>query len=314
MAGIVSWTMPVCVVADTAGSGVAYTTFNEGLGRALRYGANGPDVLERLRWLRDGFGPLVAAAVRGGPPVELRRIFAEAVQMGDECHNRNKAATSLLFRELAPQLVESGRPSAEIAAGLRFMAGNDHFALNFSMAAGKLAGDAASGVAGSTVVTTMARNGTEFGIRVSGLGPRWFTGPAQMVEGLYFTGYGPADANPDIGDSAITETTGLGAFAIAAAPAIVQFVGGTPADALRHTETMYEITVAEHEAYRVPILDFRGTPVGIDVRRVLRTGILPVINTGIAHREPGIGQVGAGIVHPPAACFVAAGRELARSE
>jgi hypothetical protein len=181
------------------------------------------------------------------------------------------------------------------------------------MLAGKLAGDAASGVAGSSLVTTMARNGTEFGIRVSGLGGRWFSGPCQTVDGLYFAGFGPADANPDIGDSAITETTGLGGCAVAAAPAIVQFIGGTPADALAHTQAMYEVTVAEHEAYQIPILDFRGTPLGFDVLRVLRTGILPVINTGIAHREPGIGQVGAGVVHPPAEAFIAAGRALAAS-
>ena len=311
MAGITTWSMPLCVVADAAGDGAVYSAFNEGLGRALRYGANGPDVLDRLRWFRDVFGPLVAAALRGGEPIELRPLFAEAIQMGDEYHNRNKALTSLLFRRLAPRLATAGWPSDQAAAALAFIAGNDHFGLNFSMLAGKLAGDAASGVAGSTMVTTMARNGTEFGIRVSGLGGRWFTGPSQIVEGLYFAGYGPADANPDIGDSAITETTGLGAFAMAAAPAIVQFMGGTPADALRHTQTMYEITVTEHDAYRVPILDFRGTPLGIDVRRVLRTGILPVINTGIAHREPGIGQVGAGLVHPPAECFVAAGRAFA---
>jgi hypothetical protein len=230
--------------------------------------------------------------------------------MGDECHNRNKAATSLLFRELAPRLVESGQPSALVAQVLRFVAGNDHFALNLSMAAGKLAAAAATDVPGSTLVTTMARNGTDFGIRVSGLRARWFTGPAQVPEGLYFAGYGEADANPDIGDSAITETTGLGGFAMAAAPAIVQFVGGTPADAIAYTRTMYEITLAEHDAYRIPALDFRGTPVGIDVRRVLHTGVLPVINTGIAHREPGVGQIGAGIVRPPAECFVAAGRAL----
>jgi hypothetical protein len=311
MAGITSWTMPVCVGVDTAGSGTAWIAFNEGLGRALRYGANGPDVLDRLRWFRDVFGPMVGAALRAGQPVDLRRILAEAVQMGDECHNRNKAATSLFFREIAPRLVATGWPSDEVAAALAFIAGNDHFALNLSMVAGKLAGDAANGVAGSTVVTTMARNGTEFGIRVSGLGGRWFTGPCQTVDGLYFTGFGPEDANPDIGDSAITETTGLGGFAVAAAPAIVQFIGGTAADGLAHTQAMYEITVAEHEAYRIPILDFRGTPLGVDVRRVLRTGILPVINTGIAHREPGIGQVGAGVVHPPAEAFVAAGRALA---
>ncbi|HEY7061243.1 MAG TPA: DUF1116 domain-containing protein [Chloroflexota bacterium] len=310
MAGLVSPSMPVYVVRDAAGAGVAHATLNEGLGKVLRYGAYSAEVLDRLRWMRDGLGPALGASLRAGEPVDLRRVFAEAVQMGDECHNRNKAATSLLFRELAPRLVESGQPSALVAQVLRFVAGNDHFALNLSMAAGKLAAAAATDVPGSTLVTTMARNGTDFGIRVSGLRARWFTGPAQVPEGLYFAGYGEADANPDIGDSAITETTGLGGFAMAAAPAIVQFVGGTPADAIAYTRTMYEITLAEHDAYRIPALDFRGTPVGIDVRRVLHTGVLPVINTGIAHREPGVGQIGAGIVRPPAECFVAAGRAL----
>jgi hypothetical protein len=178
------------------------------------------------------------------------------------------------------------------------------------MAACKAALDAAHGVPGSSLVTAMARNGTDFGIRVSGLGDRWFTGPAETPVGLYFAGFGAADANPDMGDSAITETAGLGAFAMAGAPAIVQFIGGTPADALGYTRRMYEITLGESEAYRIPALDFRGTPTGIDVRLVLHTGILPQINTGIAHRRAGIGQVGAGLVKPPLACFEQAGQAL----
>ncbi|MBA2449828.1 MAG: DUF1116 domain-containing protein, partial [Chloroflexi bacterium] len=235
MAGVISPSMPVMVVENAAGENRAHCTLNEGLGKVLRYGANGPEVIERLRWFEHVFGPLVGAALRAIGGVDLRVMTAQAIQMGDECHNRNKAGTNLFTREIAPALVECGAPTADIAAVLRFLQGNDFFYLNLAMAMGKAAADAAHDVAGSTMVSTMARNGTEFGIRVSGLGDRWFTAPSEPVRGLYFPGYGPADANPDIGDSAITETVGIGGFALAGAPAIVQFIGGTPADALRYT-------------------------------------------------------------------------------
>jgi hypothetical protein len=236
-------------------------------------------------------------------------MIAQALQMGDEVHNRNRAATSLLLRELALPLVESPGPDA--AAALRFVNGNDHFFLNLAMAAAKATADAAAGIEGSSVVTAMARNGTDFGIRVSGTGERWFTGPAGLVDGLYFSGYGPEDANPDLGDSAITETVGLGGFAMAAAPAIMRFVGGTPERALATTRAMYEITCAESDSYQLPPLGFRGSPLGIDAREVVHTGVLPQINTGIAHREPGVGQVGAGLVTPPIEAFEAAVEALA---
>ena len=310
MAGITTARMPVLVVENRAGGNRSYSTLNEGLGKVLRYGANGPDVVERLRWIEDVLGPVLGEAVRQAGGIDVRMLIAQALQMGDECHNRNRAASSLWIKTLAPHVAAQDVAPAERARVLAFAAGNDHFFLNLGMAACKAALDAAHGVRLSSMVTAMARNGTEFGIRVSGLGDRWFTGPAQMPEGLYFSGFGPGDANPDMGDSAITETGGLGGFAMAGAPAVVQFVGGTPADALRYTRRMYEITLGESEAYRLPILDFRGTPTGIDVRLVLQTGILPQINTGMAHRLPGIGQVGAGLVKPPFACFEKAGEAL----
>jgi hypothetical protein len=310
MAGITTARMPVLVVENRAGGNRSYSTLNEGLGKVLRYGANGPDVVERLRWIEDVLGPVLGEAVRQAGGIDVRMLIAQALQMGDECHNRNRAASSLWIKTLAPHVAAQDVAPAERARVLAFAAGNDHFLLNLGMAACKAALDAAHGVRLSSMVTAMARNGTEFGIRVSGLGDRWFTGPAQMPEGLYFSGFGPGDANPDMGDSAITETGGLGGFAMAGAPAVVQFVGGTPADALRYTRRMYEITLGESEAYRLPILDFRGTPTGIDVRLVLQTGILPQINTGMAHRLPGIGQVGAGLVKPPFACFEKAGEAL----
>jgi hypothetical protein len=311
MAGITTARMPVMVVENRAAGNRSYSSLNEGLGKALRYGANAPDVVERLRWFEAVLGPALGEVLRKIGGVDIRNLIAQAVQMGDECHNRNRAASALLIKTLAPHVAALDIPPSERERILTFAAGNDHFFLNVGMAACKASLDAAHGVPRSSLVTVMARNGTEFGIRVSGLGDRWFTGPSGTPVGLYFPGFSGEDANPDMGDSAITETAGLGAFAMAGAPAIVQFVGGTPADALGHTRRMYEITLGESETYRLPALDFRGTPTGIDVRLVLQTGILPQINTGIAHRLPGIGQIGAGLVNPPMACFEAAGRALA---
>jgi hypothetical protein len=246
---------------------------------------------------------VLAAALAEGDPIDLRALAAEALHMGDEGHNRNKAGSLLFTRLLAPRIARTAPAAAAAARALAFLGDNALSVLNPLMAAAKAMADAAHGVAGSTVVSAMARNGTDFGIRVSGLGERWFTGPADVPEGLFFSGFSAADANPDIGDSTITETVGLGAFAMAAAPAIVTFVGGTPADAVAATLEMYEITVAEHRHFTIPALGFRGTPVGIDVRRVVELGITPRVNTGIAHREAGVGQVGAGLVRPPAAIF-----------
>lgn len=304
MAGIVSASMPVWVVENRTHGNKAFCTLNEGLGKVLRYGAYGPEVLTRLRWMRDELAPALKAALALTDGIDLRGMIVQALHMGDECHNRNKAGTSLLIRTLAPHLARAGLAPESLARVLEFIHSNDHFFLNLSMPAAKAALDAAHGIAGSTVVTTMARNGVEFGIRVSGCpGNTWFTGPAQMIEGLLFPGYTMADANPDIGDSAITETYGIGGFAMGGAPAIVQFVGGTVADALAYTGRMYEITLAENANYTIPNLGFRGAPTAIDVRKVIASGLLPVINTGMAHKLPGVGQVGAGIVHPPRECF-----------
>ena len=306
MAGIISPSMPVWIVEDATRGGRAYCNFNEGLGKALRFGAYGPEVLERLKWIEKTLAPVLGAALAALGGIELKPLMAQALVMGDEVHNRNTAASSLLLRRLAGALVRSKAAPAAIAETLDFIAGNDHFFLNISMAACKAMLDAAHGVAGSSMVTAMARNGIEFGIRVSGLGERWFTAPANAVAGLYFAGYAADDAARDLGDSAITETAGLGGFAMAAAPAIVKFVGGTPQDALENSLRMRHITLGESNVFQLPALDFRGTASGIDVRRVVDTGIEPVINTGIAHREPGIGQIGAGLTHAPLACFVQA--------
>jgi len=310
MAGVVSPSMPVVVVENAAGGNRAFATLNEGLGRTLRFGAYDAPVLDRLRWMATTLGPALARVLGQDGPVDLKRITAQALQMGDECHNRNVAATALFTRAIAPALARTvDGPTA--SAVLDFLLANDHFFLNLSMAACKAALDAAHGVHGSTVVTAMARNGVEFGIRVSGTGPRWFTSPAPVIDGLYFPGYGPADGNPDLGDSAITETAGIGGFAMGGAPAIVRFVGGTPADAVGYTRAMYGITLARNPEYTIPALGFAGTPTGIDLRRVVESGVAPVINTGIAHREPGIGQIGAGIARAPLGCFAAALRTLA---
>ena len=304
MAGVTSPSMQVYVVENVTHGNVAYSNLNEGYGKVLRYGAYSTEVLAKLRWMNDVMGPLLAKALeRSGDGIDIRTLLAESLHMGDEGHNRNKAGSLLYTTKLAPWIVAAA-PDAQTAADvLKFLGDNALSVLNPVMAACKAMADAAHGVEGSTLMTTMARNGTELGIRVSGLGDRWFTGPAGVPDGLYFPGFTAADANRDIGDSTITETAGIGAFAMAAAPAIVTFVSGTPQDAINATLEMYEITVAEHTAFTIPTLGFRGTPTGVDIRRVVELGITPRINTGIAHREAGVGQVGAGLVRPPLSVF-----------
>jgi hypothetical protein len=303
MAGIVTARMPVWIIENKAYGNRAYCTLNEGLGKVLRMGAYGPEVIKHLQWMETVLYPVLKETIEIHGPIDLKTMIAQAVQMGDECHNRNKAATSLLIREIAPSILKTSFSNEEKIAVLEFLNSNDHTFLNLSMPAAKATLEPVGKVKNSTIVYTMARNGTEFGIRVAALGERWFTAPAEIIDGLYFPGFSMEDANPDVGDSCITETLGIGGFSMATAPAIVQFVGGTPKDAVRYTTSMYEITTEESRAYKLPPMNFRGSPTGIDIRKVIETQVLPVINTGIAHKEAGIGQVGAGIVHPPMACF-----------
>jgi hypothetical protein len=303
MAGVTSASMLVYVVENATHGNRAFSNLNEGYGKVLRYGAYSPEVLKKLHWMNEVMGPVLADALDASEGLDLRSLLAEALHMGDEGHNRNKAGSLLYLKWLSP-LVARVTPDTTVEAEvLKFLGDNALSVLNPVMAACKAMADAAHNVEGSTVVSAMARNGTDFGIRVSGLGDRWFTAPCETPQGLWFPGFTAADANPDIGDSTITETAGIGGFAMATAPAIVTFVGSTPKDALNATLEMYEITVAEHQQFTIPALDFRGTPTGIDVRKVVEKGITPRINTGIAHKQAGVGQVGAGLVRPPMAIF-----------
>jgi hypothetical protein len=304
MTGMVTASMPIFVVANRRHGNRACAAVNEGLGKVLRFGANDERVIARLRFIADEVGPLLGAAIRRSGGIDLRAIIAQALAMGDELHQRNVAASCLLVRTLLPHLAHVGAGDAALARVAEFLAGNDQFFLNLAMAAAKACADPCLGIEGSTMVATMARNGTDFGIRVAALGDRWFTAPVNVPDGLYFPGFGPADANPDIGDSAIVETVGLGGFAMAASPAVAGFVGkGGLREALAVTEEMAELCLGEHPHWRVPALDARGVPTGIDVRKVVETGIAPLINTGIASKVPGTGQIGAGVVRAPLACF-----------
>ncbi|WP_019375980.1 DUF1116 domain-containing protein [Virgibacillus halodenitrificans] len=304
MAGIVSPTMPVHVIENRTHGNKAYCSVNEGLGKVLRFGAFSDEVIDRLKWLRDVFAPALKKALALTDGIDLKSITAQALHMGDECHNRNKASTSLFYREIGDYFLQTDLDTCALREVLRFIQNNEHYFLNLSMPACKSALDAGHGVPYSTVVTTMARNGVEFGIRISGLGEKeWFTAPANFIKGLFFPGYSEDDATRDLGDSAITETMGIGGFAMGGSPAIVQFVGGEVDDAIQYSEQMFDITVSENSNYSIPTLNFRGSAFGIDIRKVIETGILPVINTGMAHKVAGIGQIGAGIVHPPKECF-----------
>jgi hypothetical protein len=314
MTGITTKSMPLLVVENRAFGNRAACTINEGLGKVMRFGGNDAEVLARLAWLRDEFGLLLKKALNLAGGVALNPLIARGLAMGDEMHQRNIACTSLLLRNLASSLANSGAAPRSLAKAFEFIAGNDQFFLNVAMAMGKCILDPARGIEASTIVTAMARNGTDFGIRVAGLGDEWFTAPVEMPQGLYFPGFSAADANPDIGDSAILEAVGLGAFSMAAAPAVAGFVGaGGFREALATTRAMSEIAAARHPQWTIPALEFAGAPVGIDVRRVVETGIAPAINTGIAHRRAGVGQVGAGVARAPLACFEKALLAFARS-
>lgn len=312
MAGIISPSMPLWVIENTTNGQRAFSNFNEGLGKVLRFGANNDEVLQRLRWMQQELGPALKAAVQKIGGLELKPLMAQALHMGDEVHNRNAAATGLLIKRLLPALLECELPLPQIQRCVAFITGNDHFFLNLSMAACKSMMDAAANVPFSSMVTVMARNGVNFGIRLSGTGDIWFQAPANPVEGLFFPGYGVDDAAADLGDSAITETAGVGGFAMASSPAIVKFVGGTPEDATHNSRRMQKITLGSNPAFTLPALNFSPTAAGIDARKVADRGILPVINTGIAHRLAGIGQIGAGITTAPMSCFADALLALAQ--
>jgi hypothetical protein len=306
MAGVIAPSMSVYILEDQTHGHRTFSNLNEGYGKVLRYGAYSDEVLERLRWMEEVMAPVLADAIAASGGIDIKALVAEALHMGDEGHNRNKAGSILYTAKLAPHIAKVAPNPDTAAEVLRFLGENALSVLNPVMAACKAMADAAHGVEGSTIVTVMARNGTDFGIRVSGLGDRWFTAPAEIPKGLYFPGFQAEDANRDIGDSTITETAGIGGFAMAAAPAIVTFVSGTPKDAINTTLEMYEITHGEHKYFTIPQLDFRGTPTGIDIRKVVEKGITPRVNTGIAHKEPGVGQIGAGLVRPPMEIFEAA--------
>ncbi|MDM8531550.1 DUF1116 domain-containing protein [Anaerolineales bacterium HSG25] len=303
MAGVTSASMAVYIVEDKTYGGLAYSNLNEGYGKVLRYGAYSEEVINRLTWMTETMAPVLKAAIEASGGIDIKALLAEALHMGDEGHNRNKAGSILYLKALAPHVARTCSDSSVAGDVLQAIGDNALSVLNPVMAACKAMADAAHGIEGSTIVSTMARNGTDFGIRVSGLGDQWFTAPVGTPQGLYFPNFTADDASGDIGDSTITETIGIGGFAMATAPAIVTFVSGTPKDALNTTMEMYEINYTEHKYFTMPQLDFRGTPTGIDIRKVVETGITPRVNTGIAHKEAGVGQIGAGLVRPPMACF-----------
>jgi len=303
MAGVICPSMSVYVLEDTTHGNKSFSNLNEGYGKVLRYGAYSEDVLERLRWIEEEMAPVLGDAIQASGGIDIRALLAEALHMGDEGHNRNKAGSVLFTKILAPFIVKVAKDKEVAAQIIQNLGDNALSVLNPVMAACKAMVDAAHGIKGSTIVSVMARNGTDFGIRISGLGDRWFTAPVAVPKGLYFPGFTEEDASGDIGDSTITETAGIGGFAMASAPAIVTFVSGTPRDALNATLEMYEICFTEHKYFTMPPLDFRGTPTGIDIRKVVEKGITPRVNTGIAHKDAGVGQVGAGLVRPPMEMF-----------
>lgn len=313
MGGITSANMPMIVAYNVVHDNYAYCNLNEGIGKVMRFGAYGPDVQQRLAWMRDVLAPVLSETLQKFEDgIDLTAMMAQGITMGDEFHQRNIATSALLMRALAPKISQLNRSKKEIVEVMQFLSITDQFFLNLAMAYCKAAMDAGAQIKAGSIVTAMTRNGQNFGIRVSGLGDRWFTAPVNTPQGLFFTGFSQTDANPDIGDSAITETFGVGGAAMLAAPGVTRFVGAGGIDAATEvTEEMSEIYLEHNMLLQIPTWDFQGACIGLDIRRVVETGITPLINTGIAHKEPGIGQIGAGTVRPPLACFEKALEALA---
>lgn len=314
MGGITSAHMALMKVVNTTYGNLSYSTLNEGIGKVLRFGGYDAEVIERLAWMRDVLGPALSAALRlaGSEGYPLAPVMARALTMGDEMHQRNIAASALFAKDMAPLLARTGLPAATVAEVSDFLGRTDQFFLNVAMAASKACTDPSRQVRAGSVVTAMCRNGYEFGIRVSGLGDRWFTAPVNTPSGLFFTGYDQSQAAPDMGDSAIMETFGLGGMSIVAAPGVTPFLGaGGFAEALATTEEMAEVVTTHNPAMPIPTWNFQGAPTGIDIRLVVQTGITPIINSGIASKDPGVGQIGAGTVRAPMGCFTAALEALA---
>jgi hypothetical protein len=301
MTGMISYSMPLFEVENESFGNKAYCPINEGIGQVMRFGANGPEVIERLHWLEKVLAPAIDATLVATGGVNLKNIMAQSLAMGDEMHQRNVASSLLFYKSIAVELAKVVAPMPSGHEIVSFLvAKNEQFFLNLAMAACKSLTDPLRNIPYSTVITAMSRNGVDFGVNISALGDAWFTAPCLLPKALYFPGYSEADANPDMGDSAIVECCGIGGFAMGSAPAVVRFVGaGGLEDAQRYSENMARITVGTNNDLAMPTMDFAGVAQGIDIRKVVATGILPVINTGVAHRLPGIGQVGAGIVTPP---------------
>jgi len=303
MAGVISPSMMVYVVENQTHDIKCYSNLNEGRGKVLRMGAYSEDVIEKLRWMESVLGPTIKAALEAMEGIDVRAMLTKALHMGDDGHNRLDAASVLWTAQLAPFIAKTAKDSQTAYETIKFLGENALSILNPVMAGCKSMTAAAHDIEGSTIVTIMARNGTDYGIKVSGLGDQWFTAQSPVVKALYFPGFDESDACRDIGDSVIMETAGIGGFAMAAAPALVTFIGGEPKDAINTTLDMYEITYAEHKLFTIPYLDFRGTPTGIDIRKVVEKQIAPRVNTGVAHKDPGVGQVGAGVVSAPMSVF-----------
>lgn len=305
MGGITSANMPVLVVENRSEGNEAYCTLNEGIGAVLRFGAYNDEVINRLQWMRDTLGPTIAKALKlTEDGLNVNVMVAKAITMGDEFHQRNIAGSLIFLKEITPFILKLDMDEQERQDVVQFLADTDQFFLNIMMAAAKGVMDGARTIEEGTVVTAICRNGENVGIRISGMGDEWFTAPVNTPQGLYFTGYSQEDANPDLGDSAITETFGVGAMAMIAAPGVTRFVGaGGFQDALETSNEMAEIVIDHNSNFTIPTWDFKGTPLGIDARKVVETGIEPIINTGIAHKKAGVGQIGAGTVRAPRACF-----------
>lgn len=303
LAGIYTASMPVFVVENRTHGNRGFCNFYEGKEpRRLNYGCYDEGVHQRLLQVNTELAPVVGEAIRRRGGIALKPLIARALRMGDEVHSRNAAASVLFNREILPavlDMVDDRVPGVRDA--MLHLAENDYFFLRLSMAAAKASADAMI-VPGSTLVSAMGFSCRGFAIKLAGTGDTWFEGPPPIHQGKLFAGHTEDEITWMGGESPITETVGLGGFAQACALSLQEYQGGSPEAMIERNREMYTITHGENGSYRIPQFGFRGTPTGIDARKVLDTGVLPVMDVGLAGRDGG--QIGAGVIRAPRECFV----------
>lgn len=302
-AGILSPSMPVLICRDMHNGNEGYCLPFEGRSGLGVWGVYNDDVEATLQVIEKQFAPAVNQVLteQGGIPV--KGIIARSLQMNDDIHTRQTAAGLILLSEIAPKLMHSDLDREAITMCIEMFSSSERWFHPLGMASAMSTIRGLKGTEYSTVVTAICNGGVNTGLKVAALGEQWFTAPAPMLTGSYLSPqWSEKDASPYCGDSTITEVVGMGAFAGAAAPSVLRLRGGTYQDGINQSMDMRTLTVGLNSNYPIPLLDFTGPGLAIDIRKVINTGTPVVCHGGIISKDGG--QIGAGIATFPMEVYV----------